>query len=205
MFDTGHFTDDTDREFVFTLPNTAASSNVTSAVTFRMCGYAGQYAGHRTSLRACKLSADPSLVQTAFNLWKFDHGFPATAAADSDSDNDGIPLLLEYALNFDPTTASTTGLPAGAISNNSLTLTYTKVKAATDITYAAEVAGAVTGLWTPSFSAVDQSWVKEHLIPLALNPIKIDKMAQAAASVGQRGGDELVVDLICAAGATGRH
>lgn len=158
VFDTGHFTDDTDREFVFTLPNTAAYSNVTSAVTFRMCGYAGQYAGHRTSLRACKLSADPSLVQTAFNLWKFDHGFPATAAADFDSDNDGIPLLLEYALNFDPTTASTTGLPAGAISNNSLTLTYTKVKAATDITYAAEVAGAVTGLWTSSFSAVDQSW-----------------------------------------------
>lgn len=53
---------------------------------------------------------------------------------------------------------ATTGLPAGAISNNSLTLTYTKVKAATDITYAAEVAGAVTGLWTSSFSAVDQSW-----------------------------------------------
>lgn len=106
VFDTGHFTDDTDREFVFTLPNTAAYSNVTSAVTFRMCGYAGQYAGHRTSLRAFKLSADPSLVQTAFNLWKFDHGFPATAAADSDSDNDGIPLLLEYALNFDPATGN---------------------------------------------------------------------------------------------------
>lgn len=52
-------------------------------------------------------------------------------------------------------------------------------------------------------SAVDPTWVREHLIPLALNPIKIAHMAQAAASVGQRGGDDLVVDLICAAGATG--
>lgn len=163
VFDTGHFTDDTDREFVFALPNTAAYSNVTSAVTFRICGYSGQYGGHRTSLRAFKLSADPALVQTAFNQWKFDHGLPVTAAADSDSDNDGIPLLLEYALHLDPTTASVTGLPAGAISNNFLTLTYTKVKAATDITYAAEVASAVTGMWNSSFSDVDPSWlVTDH-------------------------------------------
>lgn len=56
-------------------------------------------------------------------------------------------------------------------------------------------------------AAVDSTWVREHLIPLALNPIKIQQMSDAAASVGQRGGDELVVDLICdaaaSAGATG--
>lgn len=159
IFDTGRFTDDTDREFVFSLPNTAAYSNVTSAVTFRLCGYSGQYGGHRTSLRAFKLSADPATVQTGFNQWKFDHGLPTTAAADSDSDNDGVPLLLEYALHLDPMTASVTGLPAGAISNNSLTLTYTKVKAATDITCAAEVASAIMGLWSASPSEVDQSWL----------------------------------------------
>ena len=158
VFDTGYFTDDTDREFVFTLPNTAAYSNVTSAVTFRLVGYSGQYAGHKTSLRAFKLSADPALVQTGFNQWKFDHGLPLNAAADSDSDHDGIPLLVEYALNLDPATASTAGLPTGAISNNFLTLTYTKVKAATDISYAVEVAGAVTGLWSSSSADVEQSW-----------------------------------------------
>jgi hypothetical protein len=88
VFDTGHFTDDTDREFVVALPNTAAYSNLTSAITFRVCGYSGQYGGHRTSLRAFKLSADPALVQTAFNPWKFDHGLPVPADAESDADND---------------------------------------------------------------------------------------------------------------------
>ncbi len=158
VFDTGHFTDDTDREFVFALPNTPTYSNVTSAVTFRICGYSGQYGGHKTSLRAFKLSADPALVQTAFNQWKFDHGLPVTATADSDADHDGIPLLMEYALSLDPTTVSVAGLPTGAISNNFLTLTYTKVKAATDISYAAEVAGAITGLWSSSSAEVDQAW-----------------------------------------------
>ena len=163
VFDTGRFTDDTDREFVFTLPNTAAYSNLTSAVTFRLYGYSGQYAGHKTSLRAFKLSADPATVRTAFNQWKSDHSLPATASADSDSDGDGIPLLMEYALHLDPATASVTGLPFGAISNSFLTLTYTKVKAATDITYAAEVAGSVTGSWSSSPSDVEQSWlVTDH-------------------------------------------
>jgi hypothetical protein len=163
VFDTGHFTDDTDREFIFTLPNIVAYSNVTSAVTFRIVGYSGQYGGHKTSLRAFKLSAAPGLVRTAFNLWKFDHGLPATATADSDDDHDGISLLMEYALNLDPATASTNGLPAGALSNNFLTLTYTKVKAATDLEYAAEVTGALPGLWSSSLADVDQNWLVTDL------------------------------------------
>jgi hypothetical protein len=163
LFDTGRFTDDTDREFVFTLPNTAAYSSLTNTVTFCIYGYAGQYAGHKTSLRAFKLSADPALVQTAFDQWKFDRGIPAGTTANSDSDNDGIPLLLEYALNLDPATASGAGRPWGAISNNFLTLTYTKVKAATDISYAAEVAGSLTGTWSSSAAEVEQSWsITDH-------------------------------------------
>jgi hypothetical protein len=163
VFDTGYFTDDTDREFVFMLPNSAVYSNLTSAVTFRVCGYSGQYAGHKTSLRAFKLSADPAAVLTAFDQWKFNNDIPVTASADSDSDSDGIPLLLGYVLDLDPTAASVTGLPSGAISNNFLTLTYTKVKAATDIRYAAEAAGSVTGVWNSSSSDVDQSWlVTDH-------------------------------------------
>ena len=102
-------------------------------------------------------------MQTAFNQWKFDHVIPVNASADSDSDNDGIQLLLEYALNLDPTNSSVTGLPSGAISNNFLTLTYTKVKTATDISYAAEVSGALSGMWSSSFDDVEQAWlVTDH-------------------------------------------
>jgi hypothetical protein len=62
VFDTGHFGGDTDREFVFALPNTAAYAKVTSRFTFRLYGYSGQHGGHKTSLRAFKLSAAPTAV-----------------------------------------------------------------------------------------------------------------------------------------------
>jgi hypothetical protein len=158
VFDTGRFTGDTDREFVFALPGDVTYSNLTSAVTFRIHGYSGQYAGHKTSLRAFKLISNPAAVRTAFDQWKLDHGLSETTAADSDSDGDGIPLLVEYALDLDPAVAGVTGLARGAISNDFFTLTYTRVKAATDITYTAEVAGAVTGAWSSAASDVDQSW-----------------------------------------------
>jgi hypothetical protein len=157
VFDTGRFTDDTDREFVLTLPDTAAYSNLTSAVTFRLVGYSGQYAGHKTSLRALKLIADFATLPP-FERWKAGYGIPSTAPNDSDADNDRVPLLLEYALNLDPLVLSTSGLPSGAATNGFLTLTYTRVKAATDIAYAAEVTGALASPWSSAAADVDQTW-----------------------------------------------
>jgi hypothetical protein len=157
VFDTGRFTDDTDREFIFTLPDAAAYSNLTSAVTFRLAGYAGQYAGHKTSLRAFKLTAALAALPP-FEQWKAGYGIPPTAPDDSDSDHDGVPLLLEYALNLDPLAASTSGLPTGAITNGFLTLNYTRVKAATDISYAAEAAAAPANPWSSAPADVDQAW-----------------------------------------------
>jgi hypothetical protein len=37
-------------------------------------------------------------------------------------------------------------------------MTYTRVKAATDITYTAEVAGSSTGSWSSAVADVDQTW-----------------------------------------------
>ena len=157
VFDTGHFTDDTDREFVFTLPDTAAYSNLTSAMTFRLVGYSGQYAGHKTSLRAFKLTADLATLPP-YEQWKARHSIPPSAANGSDADGDGIPLLLEYALNLDPAMSLRTGLPWGMVTNGFLTMTYTPVKAATDITYTSEVAGAPIGPWSSAAADVEQAW-----------------------------------------------
>jgi hypothetical protein len=157
VFDTGRFTDETDREFVFKLPDAAAYSNLTSAVTFRLVGYSGQYGGHKTSLRAFKLTADLATLPP-FARWKADHGIPSTAPDDSDTDNDLIPLLLEYGLNLDPQATSSNGLPSGGLTNGFLTLTYTRVKAATDINYTAEVTGALTNSWSSSLDDVEQAW-----------------------------------------------
>lgn len=55
-----------------------------------------------------------------------------------DLDADKITNLLEYALNLDPLTCDTTGLPRVGREGNYVTLTYTKVTTATDIGYVVE-------------------------------------------------------------------
>lgn len=158
VFDTGHFTDETDQEFVFQLPDTAAYADLTAAFTVRIVGYAGQYGGHKTSLRAFKLTAAPTTPATPFDQWKVNHGLPIDTAADADTDLDGIPLLVEYALDLDPAVSSVTGLPRAALTNDYLTLTYTRVKTATDIDYLAESAATVGGAWSSAPADVEQAW-----------------------------------------------
>jgi hypothetical protein len=158
VFDTGHFTDDTDREFVFTLPAAAAYENITGPVTFRLYGYGGQYDGHRTSLRAFRLAANLATLVEPFDRWKSSHGLPPEATPASDADNDGIPLLVEYALNLDPAVASRGGLPFGQLNDGFLTMTYTRVKTATDVAYSAEVAASPTGPWSATDAEVEQRW-----------------------------------------------
>lgn len=52
-----------------------------------------------------------------------------------DLDGDGIPNLMEYALHLDPLAPDAAGLPRVGREGNFLTLTYSKVTTATDITY----------------------------------------------------------------------
>ena len=49
-------------------------------------------------------------------------------------------------------------IPAGALMDGFLTLTYKKIKAATGLTYAAEVARSVTGPWSSAAKDVEQLW-----------------------------------------------
>ena len=66
-------------------------------------------------------------------------GISVNTAPGSDADHDGMDLLVEYALGLDPLNTDATGLPIPALAGDFLTLTYTKNKAATDITVTAEV------------------------------------------------------------------
>jgi hypothetical protein len=61
-----------------------------------------------------------------------------------DLDADEIPNLLEYALSLDPLTCDTTGLPRVGREGNYVTLTYTKVTTATDISYVVEQSSDVS-------------------------------------------------------------
>jgi hypothetical protein len=93
-----------------------------------------------------------------FNQWKSNYSL-AASADNSDDDHDGIPLLLEYTLGLNPLNADTNQPVSGSLQSNYLTLTYTKIKAATDISYAAEAAGSlITGSWSSAAGEVEQAW-----------------------------------------------
>ncbi len=95
---------------------------------------------------------------TAFQQWKSNYGLAANTPNTSDANSNGIPLLLEYTYGLIPLTNSTAGSPAGKLQSNCLTLTYQKIKAATDITCVAEVSSNLTGPWLSGSNDVDQLW-----------------------------------------------
>jgi len=68
---------------------------------------------------------------------------PTISGDTADPAGDGIPNLMKYALALNPFTNGIGGLPVGSIattgSGNYLTLTYTQVISATDITYNVQV------------------------------------------------------------------
>lgn len=94
----------------------------------------------------------------AFQQWKSNYGLATNTPSTSDANSNGIPLLLEYTYGLNPLTNSPAGSPAGKLQSNYLTLTYQKIKAATDITCTAEVATNLTGPWLSSANDVDQLW-----------------------------------------------
>ncbi len=69
--------------------------------------------------------------------------FPAASVDTATPAGDGIPNLMKYALNLNPFVNGLSGLPVGSLittgSGNYLTLTYTQVISATDITYTVQV------------------------------------------------------------------
>jgi len=67
---------------------------------------------------------------------------------------------------------------------------------------AASVVGAGGGLLVDDAS-VSAAWVDEVVRPLVLDAPRLAAMAAAAASVGERGGDELLADLVVTAAAGG--
>lgn len=70
---------------------------------------------------------------------------PANAHASADPDLDGITNLYEYALNLSPTEPEENGLPVVRVKSfngvDYLSITYTRVTTATDVTYTVQASG----------------------------------------------------------------
>lgn len=73
----------------------------------------------------------------------------ASAAMTADTDKDGLPQLLEYAFHTDPSIASTAALPQIGMESGYVTLTYTQLLTATDLSYKVQESPTLaTGSWT---------------------------------------------------------
>jgi hypothetical protein len=103
---------------------------------------------------ATPTSATVTIHDTPFNAWRLaNFGANANNNAISgdlaDPDGDGLVNLLEYALDLNPNVPGASGLPTPQRDPTCgcLTLTYTKVLAAVDLTYTPEAASNPGGPW----------------------------------------------------------
>jgi hypothetical protein len=101
------------------------------------------------------ISATVTIHDTPFDTWLLSEfgtnaNNPAISGDLADPDGDGIVNLLEYALNLNPNVASGTGLPTERIDPacGCLSLTYTKVLSAIDLTYTVEASSNPGGSWS---------------------------------------------------------
>ena len=75
----------------------------------------------------------------------------ATAALTADADKDGSSNLLEYAFHTEPGTASVNSLPQVGMESGYVTLTYTQLLSATDLSYVVEESTGVSpASWSPA-------------------------------------------------------
>jgi hypothetical protein len=95
--------------------------------------------------------------KTAYQQWKQNNGLPEFADPNGDDDNDGLQLLAEYALGTEPAASPTEPAFVAGTDSGHLTLTYSKAKAATDITALAEVSGDLAN-WSSAPADVQQQW-----------------------------------------------
>ena len=104
-----------------------------------------------------------SIGQT-FQSWQATKFTPAEAAdpnlggANADFDHDGISNFLEYALHLEPKTRDSSGLPfAGALpgSPRYVTLTFTRLRGATGLTYNVQESPTLSGAWTSVTAAYE--------------------------------------------------
>ena len=152
VFTTPHFTSTVDQEFVFTLPDMLAYQSLTSPVEIRIYGFSGQYAGHKTSLRAFKVTRQATALDqwTETNFSAAQQVAAMVTGVNADPDQDGMVNLLEFALGHDPELPETTQM-TGYVSGGLFDFNYSRNKAALNtVSFTVEWSDTLSGVWNTS-------------------------------------------------------
>jgi hypothetical protein len=134
-----------------------------------------------TTASAVAAAVSAAFSSSDFSHWRFDHfaGWHKNSGLAADSaipNGDGVPNLLQFALNLDPDRSDATpmtpngikGLPLlGRDSSHHLTLTFVRRKASTNpgITYTVLFSHSLTTAFAPNFASttslpvsIDSTW-----------------------------------------------
>ena len=127
-------------------------------------------------------SATVTMADRPFDAWRFGEfttpelSDPQISGAEADPDSDGIQNLEEYAFQLPPKTPSVAGLPVvGRDPSGALTLSYTLLKSASDITCVAEISTDMSmwnsGAGYTSVQTTDQGLTWSVIATSLLSPV----------------------------------
>ncbi len=111
-------------------------------------------------VRDASQSAIVTIEDKPFDAWRFIHfptqlGNPAISGENADPDGDGLPNLIEYALNLLPTASSISPVTTLDVSGY-LALSAAKNPTATDITWGAQVSSSLDA-WTSATQVINNT------------------------------------------------
>jgi hypothetical protein len=107
--------------------------------------------------------------RTAYQSWKLSRGITLETADDSDDDADGLPLLVEYALDLDPLRSSAHAAPAAVRTDGLLLLSYRRSR--TELSYVVQTSSDLVA-WTSA--GVTQEHAVDGLMVTASVPAGAD-------------------------------
>ena len=135
-------------------------------------GFTVYYFDGSTGFTSPTWNGYPSVDMGAYStkpIWLISNTLPYNADLSSTPNHDGVPLLMDYALNLDPTKNQSANIPQPVVSGSQMSLTY--YGGSSGVTYSVEVSSDLQ-TWTTSgvsMSAPDINNFCTATIPLSSN------------------------------------
>src|SRR6185437_13944001 len=133
------------------LNNSEAGTNRTVFLTLSNSTGSAYISSPSSAVLTITNVAPPPL--SPYATWKLAHfganaNDPTIAGDNADPDGDGIPNILEYAFGSDPNSVNINHPIFGAAVSNHFELQFNRNLSATDLTYSAQAASGLPGVWS---------------------------------------------------------